>query len=62
MCVVAVFLQAVTAEVPHVLTIYAWPDVIELAQHSMLGNVNDDLQLHAAAAAAAGQIVGRMGI
>lgn len=40
----AVFLQAVTAQVPHVLAVDAWPDVIELAQHSMLGNVNDDLQ------------------
>jgi hypothetical protein len=42
--VVAVLAQAVTAEVPHVLPVDAWPDVVELPQHSMLGHINDHLQ------------------
>lgn len=44
-CVVAVFVQAVAAQIPHVLLVYAWPDVVELPQHSMLGDVNHDLSI-----------------
>lgn len=44
MCVVAVFVQAVAAEVPHVLPVDARPYVIELPQYSMLGDVNNNLR------------------
>jgi hypothetical protein len=40
---VAVLVEAVAAEVPHVLLVDPWSNVIELAQHSMLGDVNNNL-------------------
>lgn len=43
-CVVAVFVQAVTTQVSHVLAVDAWADVIELPQHSVLCDVNHNLQ------------------
>jgi hypothetical protein len=54
--VVTVVVQAVTAEVAHVLPVDAWTYVVELAQNSVLGNVDDDLQQQRRQAGQCGEV------